>query len=146
MCPCPLTIPNPIMHCTIDCDIITRTNTEQVQRFPMLTHWGRVTHICIGNQTISSDNGLLPSWRQSIIWTNAGILSVRTLGKNFSEFLIKIHIFSFKKMFLKMSFRKWQPFCLGLSVLMNPAKLGYHCVCRYPNIWWYQSINVHSTD
>ena len=36
-----------------------------------LTHWGRMTHICIGNLTIiGSDNGLSPGWRQSIIWTN----------------------------------------------------------------------------
>ena len=37
-----------------------------------LIHWGRVTRICIGNQTIiGSDNGLLPSRLQTIIRTNA---------------------------------------------------------------------------
>ena len=52
----------------------------------MLTHWGRVTHICVGNLTIiGSDNGLLPGWRQAIIWTNAGILLIGPLGTNFSE-------------------------------------------------------------
>ena len=41
---------------------------------PMLTHWGRVTHICVGNLTIiGPDNGLSPGRRQAIIWTNAGI-------------------------------------------------------------------------
>ena len=45
-----------------------------------LTHWGRVTHICIGNLTIiGSDNGLSPGRRQVIIWTNAGILSIGPL-------------------------------------------------------------------
>ena len=40
-----------------------------------LTHWGRVTHICVGNLTIiGPDNGLSPDRRQAIIWTNAGIL------------------------------------------------------------------------
>ena len=39
-----------------------------------LTHWGRVTHICVGNLTIiGSDNGLSPYRRQAIICTNAGI-------------------------------------------------------------------------
>ena len=34
----------------------------------MLTHWGRVTHICVGNlTTIGSDNGLSPGRRQAII-------------------------------------------------------------------------------
>ena len=51
------------------------------------------------------------------IWTNAGILLIRPLGTNFSEILIKIHTFSFKKMHLKMSSAKWRPFCLGFSEL-----------------------------
>ena len=35
-----------------------------------LTHWGRVTHICVGNLTIiGSDNGLPPGRRQAITWT-----------------------------------------------------------------------------
>ena len=83
-----------------------------------LTHWGRVTHICVGNLTsIGSDNGLLPGRRQAIIWTNAGILLIGPLGTNFSEILMEIHTFSFKKMHLKMLSAKWRPFCLGLNVL-----------------------------
>ena len=51
-----------------------------------LTHWGRVTHICVGKLTIiGSDNGLSPERRQAIIWTNAGILLIGSLGTNFSE-------------------------------------------------------------
>ena len=57
-------------------------------------------HICIGKQTIiGSDNGLVPDRRHAIIWTNAGILVIGTLGTNSSE----ICTFSFKKMHLKMS-------------------------------------------
>ena len=42
-----------------------------------LTHWGRVTHICVGTNTnIGSDNGLSPGRRQAIIWTNARILLI----------------------------------------------------------------------
>ena len=83
-----------------------------------LTHWGRVTHICVGNLTIiGSDNGLSPERRQAIIWTNTGILLIEPLGTNFSEILIRIQIFSFKKMRLKMSSAKWRPFSLGLNVL-----------------------------
>ena len=85
----------------------------------VLTHWGRVTHICISKHTIiGSDNGLLPGRHQAIIWTNAGILLIGTLGTNFSETLIEIRIFSFKKMGLNVSSAKWRPFCLGLNVLM----------------------------
>ena len=85
------------------------------------THWGRVMHICFGNPTIiDSDNGLSPGRRQAIIWTNAGILLIRPLGTNFSEILIKIHIFSINEMHLKMPSAKRRPFCQGLTVLRRP--------------------------
>ena len=45
-----------------------------------------------------------------------GIL-ILTLGTNFSEILSEIHAVLFKKMHLKMSSAKCQPFCLGLNVL-----------------------------
>ena len=84
----------------------------------MLTHWGLVMHICVSKLTIiGSDNRLSPGRRQAIIWTNAGILLFRPLGTKFSEILIEICTFSFKKMYLKMSSAKWGPFCLGFNVL-----------------------------
>ena len=83
-----------------------------------LTHWGRVTHICVGNLTIiGPDNGLSPGRRQAIIWTKAGILLIGLLGTSFSENLIEILKFSFTKLRLKMSSAKWRPFCVGLNVL-----------------------------
>ena len=76
-----------------------------------LTHWGRVTHICVIKlNTIGSDNGLLSGQHQPIIQTNAGILLIGTLGTNFSEMSIEMHTFSLKKLRLKMSSGKWQPF------------------------------------
>ena len=78
-----------------------------------------MTHICVGKFTIiGSDNGLSPSRRQAIIWTNAGILLIRPSGANFREILIEINTFSFTKMHLKMSSGKWRPFCLGLNELI----------------------------
>ena len=73
-----------------------------------LTHWSRVTYIWVGNLTIiSSDNGVSPTRRQAIIWTNAGIFLIGPLGTNLSEILIDFHMFSFKKMHLKLSSGKW---------------------------------------
>ena len=81
-----------------------------------------MTHICVSKQTIiGSDYGLSPSRSQAIIWTNAGILLIGTLGTNTSEILSKINAFSYKKMHLKMSSGKWRPFCRGLNVFM------YYC-------------------
>ena len=81
-------------------------------------------HICVNKLTItSSDNGLSPGRRQAIIWTNAGILLIGSLGTNFSEILLGIQTFWFKKMHLKMSSAKWRPFCLGLNVLIHVSKM-----------------------
>ena len=77
-----------------------------------------MTQICVSNPTIiGSDNGLSPSQRQAIIWTNAGILLIGPLETNFSEIWIEIRTFSFKEMHFKMLSGKWRPFCLRLNVL-----------------------------
>ena len=89
----------------------------------LLTHWGRVTHICVSKLTIIGlDNGLSPGRRQAITWTNDGILFIRSSRTNFSEILSKIHTFSFKKMHLKMSIGKWQPSSLGLNMLTESSE------------------------
>ena len=78
---------------------------------PPLTHWSRVMHICVNELTIiGSDNGLSPDRRQAIIWTIDEILWIGPLGTKISEILIEIQTFSFRKMHLKISSGKWQPF------------------------------------
>ena len=86
----------------------------------VLSHWGRVTHICVSAlTTIGSDNGLAPGRRQTIIWTNDGILLIWYLETWFNEILIEIHIFSFKKIHFKMSSGQWRPCCVDSNVLKN---------------------------
>ena len=103
--------------CSISLARVCSANWTQLCNFE-LTHWGRVTHICVGKQTIiGSDNGLSPGRRQAIIWTIAGILLIGPSGTTFSEISIKILTFSFANMRLKVSSAKWRPFCLGLNVL-----------------------------
>ena len=127
-----------------------------------LTHWGRVTHICVSKLTIigsdnglapvthiciskltiiGSDNGLPPDRRQAIIWTNAGLLLIRPLGTNFSEILIQILTFSFKKMHLKVSSPKRRPFCLGLNVFKTICGL----VSGVSNAKYYPGLNAKET-
>ena len=80
-----------------------------------------MTHICISNLTIiGADNDLSPGRHQAIIWTNAGILSFQTIGKNSS----KTHTFSFKKMHLKMSSVILQQFCLCPNVSRGELDTG----------------------
>ena len=107
-----------------------------------LTHWGRVTHICVGNLTIiGSDNGLSPDRRQAIIWNNAGISLIGPLWTNFSEIVIKIHTFSFKKMHLKMLSGKWQPSCLGINVL-NQNIHPVTCICIVIKTYRYKENRI----
>ena len=113
-----------------------------------------MTHICVSKLTIIvSDNGLSPGRHQAIICTNAGILSIGPLGTNLSEISITIHIFSFKKMHLKMSSGKWRPFCLGFNVLKvsfafsprylhNYGFLIYGASFEHPFVW-YSAISRH---
>ena len=97
-----------------------------------LTHWGRVTHICVDKLTIiGSDNGLSPGRRQTIIWTNVRILLIGPLGANFSEILIAFQTFSFKKVHLNVSSAKWQPFCFGLNVFKH-----YPGINARGSHWW----------
>ena len=95
----------------------------------ILTHWGRVTHICVGNLTIIGSGVLSLGRRQAIIGTNAGILLIGPLGTNFFEILAEIITFSLKKMYLKVSSAKWRPFCLGLNVLRQEC-------CTYDWFLW----------
>ena len=90
------------MHVDILIDILIII--KRLNKALLLTHWSRVTHMCVGKLTIiGSDNGLSPERRQAIIWTNAGILLNGPLGTTFSEILIEIQTFSLKKIHLKMS-------------------------------------------
>ena len=99
-----------------ECNCLFLPNVNGIK----LIHWGRVTHICVGKLTIiGSDNDLSPGRRQAIVWTNAEISLIGSLGTNCSEMLTAIHTFSFKKMHLKLSSGKWRPFCLGLIVLIR---------------------------
>ena len=121
---------------------------------PLLTHWGRVTHICVSKLTIiGSHNGLSPGRRQAIIWTNAEILLIGPLGTHFNETSIEIHTFSFKKIHLKLSSGKWRPFCLGLNVLIHVSERVPRPQCvnslQYPimgycSLWTSDTIYVNS--
>ena len=110
-----------------------------------LTHLGRVTHICVDNLTsIGSDNGLAPTKRQAIIRTNAGILLVGPLGPNFSEILIGIHIFSFKKMHLKTSSAKWQPFFSASVCYMTFTCNAHYLLLKCGNACFTAMIEILS--
>ena len=86
-------------------------------------------HICVSKlNIIGSDNGLSPGRRQAIIWINTGNLLIAPLGINFSEMLIEIHTFSFKKMHKKCSL--WNGGHLSRPQYVNDCneicEMGHH--------------------
>ena len=101
-----------------------------------ISHWDRVTHICVCKLTIiGSDNGLSPGRCQAIIWINAGILWIGMLGTEFSEILCKFHKFSFKKTH-KKTHLKMSPVNGNYFV---SASLCYIYVLLYFSIWLFYS-------
>ena len=69
------------------------------------------------------------------------ILLIGTLRTNGSEIIGEIHIFPFKEMHLKMSFAKWQAFCLGLNVCVKQAQE----VSSNSSQWSVGLLNLFST-
>ena len=73
----------------------------------------------VKHANIASDYGLSPVRRQTIIWANVVILSIRPQGTYSSEIIFKIQNISIKKMHLKMLPAKWRPRCHGINVLIK---------------------------
>ena len=90
---------------------------------------GLFSHILMVSWPVWLAPWAVPCRHQAIIWTYAGILLITPLGTKFSEILIKIHTFSFRKMHLIMLSGKWRPFCLCLNVL-RPRHAHEPC------LWW----------
>ena len=105
---------------------ITLLGVEAMQ----ITHWGRVTHICVVELTIiGSDNGLSPERRQAIIWTNAGILLIGPSGTNFTDILIGIK---------KINSRKCTWTCrLRNGVHLSRPQCDNWMSCLSPGRWYY---------
>ena len=85
-----------------------------------LTHWGRVTHVCVSKIIIfGSDNGLSPGRRQAIILTNAAILLIGLLGTNLSEFFLsKFKHFHSRKCIWKCRLRNFVCFFRNILCVM----------------------------
>ena len=95
-------LPNPVWN------KISEQSRIIMHRSVHWTHRGRVTQTCISLTKLTivgSDNGLPPGRRQAIIRTNAGILLIGTLGTNFSEMFIEVHIFHSRKCIWKCHLR-----------------------------------------
>ena len=105
-----------------------------------------MTHICVGKLTIiGSNNGLSPGRCQTIFSTNAGILLIGLIGKNFSEIVHRNAYVFIKKIHFKLSSGKRRPFCLGLNVFKHMCTLSVNFSIRFTPLGLYvQSIWVRN--
>ena len=92
----------------------------------ILTHWGRVTHICVGNHwvrlwlvTWSAPSHYLNQCWDIVNWTLRNKLQW-TLNRNSNLFIQENH--------LKVSSAKWRPFCVGLNELKAYWTICHHWV------------------
>ena len=76
---------------------------------------------------IGSDNGLAPTNRQAIFLSNGGILLIGPLGTNFSEIIIEIYTFSFKKMHLECRLQNGGHFASHQCA--NHALISVNLIC-----------------
>ena len=97
-----------------------------------LTHWGRVTHICVSELTNHHwFRQWLVAWPAPSHYLNQCWNIVNwTIGNKFQWNINRNDTFSFKKIHLKMLPGKWRPFCLGLNVLTNTK------ISAQPMSWW----------
>ena len=116
------------MHTCLTC--------SKQQRFISVLFWAVLV--------LSWLNSLKPGGAYICRWTGFGF------GTNFLGILIKMETFSLRKMHLKMSSAKWQPFCLGLCVLIDkisqeiPQQWHYCCVkttSRSPRMYEYKGLH-----
>ena len=74
-----------------------------------MTHMN-ISHVSVNKAITVSDNGLVPNRRQAIIWTNAGLLLIKSLNTNLN--FIQTTMILYKKMhFKKMAVILSRPQC-----------------------------------
>ena len=102
------------MH-TCRCDLIFQVSNKWV----LLTHWGRVTHIYVGKLAIiGSDYGLSPCPRQAIVWNNDGILLTGPLGTDLLNCDRNSSIFIYKNAFQSIV-------CEMVAILSRPQCVNW---------------------
>ena len=106
------------------------------------THWGRVTHKCVGNLTIiGSDNGLSPGRCQAITWTNVEILLI--VNRNSYIFIqenpFENVVFEMASNFSRPRCDKWQ--ILDINGLFISIEIYQQVTTTGPH-WWLASIRL----
>ena len=111
-----------------------------------------MTHICVNKLTIiGSNNGLSPGRRQSIIWTNAGILLIGPLGTNFNETSRIIYFIQengFQNVVRKLTEIVSRPHCVN-TICMNYWVVKLLCqsitpklICDWMWVWKTENLLI----
>ena len=115
-----------------------------------LTHYGRVTHICVSEIIIiGSDDGFSPGRRQAIIWTNAGVLLIGPLGIHFNGIVNRNQYIFIQKNALgnvvfEMASISSQPQCVKIKdpLILNPINSHMRTWCTNPMRGFLRKVSV----
>ena len=91
----------------------------------LIIHVFLLIQVSVNWAIIGSGNGLSPIQHQAIIWISTELWLIGSSETTFSEILIKIQQFSFKKVYLKMLSAKWHPLCLDRNMLTLHMQITY---------------------
>ena len=86
----------------------------------------------------------MPTGHRTIVWTNNGLWPIGPWKQNCHGIWIKIQIISHRKMNLKMSSAKWQPFCFGHNLIIYTSYLTLQASYDV-SMECYQTSNVRHT-
>ena len=108
-----------------------------------MTHWGRVTHICVSKLTIiGSDNGLSPGRRQAITCSNAVYIFNWTLRNELQWNLNRnVYIFIQENVFETVVCE--MTLCVGLNVSMDIKKTQQSLNRMHNCMKAKQPVNLH---
>ena len=113
------------MHVKVSCSKASKPMPINSLR-PSVTY---MHHILLRKHAIiGSDNGLSSDWHQTIIQTNAAILSTRPWGTYFSQIVFKIKMFSFIEMHFKCCL--WNGSHFVLAQCVKPRETVWHYMLK----------------
>ena len=142
---------------------VWKCHLQNVSHFPLvLTHWGRVMHICVSNLiTTGSVNGLLPGRHQDITLTNAGIFYNWTLRNKIQwNFNRNSNIFieenAFENIFCEMTAILSRPQCVNTGechynmvqygIILHTSskwlKQNFNPLWPSEAIWWHKFVST----
>ena len=110
-------------------------SNQEVSHMPVNSLRPSDTYASVNQTIIGWDNGLSPGQHQAITWTNAVILPIGALGRNFNEILMEIQIIRCVWKCHLLTLKHWEMHGCVVSTVATDALVLKH-----------QAISIHNAD